>query len=86
MKSTPGVKKVCDLHSNLRLLARFSRENVINHFSTQTLGEWRSVFYISSGVSLFGCITFGILASGVIQEWNKSDYNVIPTSPINSPD
>ncbi|XP_028401386.1 sialin-like [Dendronephthya gigantea] len=52
----------------------------------ETLDEWRTVFYISGGVSLLGCIAFGILASGKRQEWNENEYNMIPTSPVNSPD
>ncbi|CAB4024374.1 sialin isoform X2 [Paramuricea clavata] len=52
----------------------------------ETVAEWRSVFYISGGISLLGCILFGLLASSIKQEWNDNEYKVIPSSPINSPD
>ncbi len=55
-------------------------------FAKQTVAEWRSVFYISGGISLLGCVVFGLLATGVKQEWNDNEYKVVPSSPINSPD
>ena len=43
------------------------------------------MFYISGGVSLLGCIVFGLLATGVKQEWNDVDngYKAVPSSPVN---
>ncbi|KAB0797493.1 hypothetical protein PPYR_08486 [Photinus pyralis] len=37
--------------------------------TTPTAFEWQTVFFISSGVYLFGCIFYGIFASGELQPW-----------------
>ncbi|KAK5646079.1 hypothetical protein RI129_004543 [Pyrocoelia pectoralis] len=37
--------------------------------TTPTEFEWQIVFFISSGVYLFGCIFYGIFASGELQPW-----------------
>lgn len=39
--------------------------------SDKTLIEWRTVFYISSSLYLFGAAFFGAFASGEIQPWSK---------------
>lgn len=36
------------------------------------LDEWRIVFFISSGIYLFGCITYWFWASGELQDWAKT--------------
>ncbi|XP_031342397.1 sialin-like isoform X2 [Photinus pyralis] len=33
--------------------------------------EWQIVFFISSGVYLFGCIFYGVFAKGEVQSWAK---------------
>ena len=55
-------------------------------FAKQTAAEWRSVFYISGGISLLGMFVYGLFASSTKQEWNDDEYEVVPLSPINSPD
>lgn len=35
----------------------------------QSLEEWQIVFYITSGIYLFGCAFYGIFASGQLQPW-----------------
>lgn len=37
----------------------------------QTAEEWRIVFYISSGIYLFGCIVYWMWASGEVQPWAR---------------
>ncbi|XP_018336581.1 sialin isoform X2 [Agrilus planipennis] len=45
-----------------------------------TVAEWRNVFYISAGVYLFGCVTYGFLASGNLQKWSW-DYKTQQKRP-----
>jgi len=36
---------------------------------TPTAGEWKIIFYITSGIYLFGCIVYWFWAQGEIQPW-----------------
>lgn len=42
------------------------------------MDEWRIVFYISSGIYLFGAVFYGIFVSAELQSWAKE------TEPLNS--
>ncbi|EFA03048.1 vesicular glutamate transporter 2.2 [Tribolium castaneum] len=37
--------------------------------TTPTAQEWQIIFYIASGVYLFGCVFYGVFASGEVQPW-----------------
>ncbi|XP_058975538.1 sialin [Musca domestica] len=39
----------------------------------QTSEEWKTVFFISAGVYLVGCVIYWLWASGELQEWAKTD-------------
>ncbi|XP_073838325.1 major facilitator superfamily transporter 9 [Musca autumnalis] len=39
----------------------------------QTSEEWKTVFFISAGVYLIGCVIYWMWASGELQEWAKTD-------------
>lgn len=38
----------------------------------QTSEEWQTVFFISAGVYLIGCVIYWFWASGELQEWAKT--------------
>lgn len=48
---------------NIRLFLTFSG------YLFQSVEEWQIVFYITSGIYLFGCAFYGIFASGKLQPW-----------------
>lgn len=56
-------------------------------FCFQTAEEWKLVFFITSGIYLFGAIIYGCFASGEIQPWAletqtlKQDEPTKPTKP-----
>jgi len=35
----------------------------------QTIGAWRTVFYIGAAVYVFGTVVYGLLGSGEVQPW-----------------
>lgn len=37
----------------------------------QSAEEWRTVFYITSGIYLFGCVVYWFWASGEVQPWAR---------------
>ncbi|PSN49195.1 hypothetical protein C0J52_10915 [Blattella germanica] len=39
----------------------------------QAAEEWQKIFYIASGVYLFGAIFYGLFASGEVQSWAKEE-------------
>lgn len=39
--------------------------------SNETVEEWRTVFFISAGIYLFGCVVYWFWCSGELQEWAK---------------
>lgn len=41
----------------------------------QTLSAWRSIFNMSAGVCLFGCLIYCILFDGEEQSWNRDDLD-----------
>lgn len=43
----------------------------IQIFNFQSADEWRTVFYISSGIYLFGCVVYWFWASGEVQPWAR---------------
>lgn len=38
----------------------------------QTSEEWKTVFFISAGIYLIGCVVYWFWASGELQEWAKT--------------
>ena len=38
----------------------------------QTSEEWKTVFFISAGIYLVGCVIYWMWASGELQEWAKT--------------
>jgi anaerobic C4-dicarboxylate transporter len=45
-------------------------------FKQDTQEEWRNVFYVCAGFTVFGAVVFGLFVSGEVQEWAKDkDYN-----------
>ncbi|GAB1606333.1 uncharacterized transporter slc-17.2-like isoform X1 [Argonauta hians] len=38
----------------------------------KTRAEWQTVLYLCAGISLFGAIVYGVLASGTVQEWAET--------------
>ncbi|GJQ86527.1 hypothetical protein Trydic_g10427 [Trypoxylus dichotomus] len=49
--------------------------------TTPTNDEWRIVFYISSAIYLFGCVFYGIFASGELQSWAIESEPLTKASP-----
>lgn len=46
----------------------FCMKLMFNHFE-QTDGEWKIIFFITSGIYLFGAIVYWFWAQGEVQPW-----------------
>lgn len=55
---------------------------IIFFFAIQTAEEWRIVFYISSGIYLFGCLVYWFWASGEEQPWARVHTEEIDESAV----
>ena len=53
---------------------RYQTLNCVPLCFQSTRGQWRKVFFISSGVYAFGAIFFAIFASGKEQAWSKPEF------------
>ena len=40
-------------------------------FKQDTQEEWRNVFYVCAGFTVFGAVVFGLFVSGEVEEWAK---------------
>ncbi|XP_058032281.1 sialin isoform X4 [Ahaetulla prasina] len=43
---------------------------------SNTIEEWRNVFYIASALNLFGAIFFALFSSGEVQNWALNGYHI----------
>ncbi|KAM3851902.1 sialin isoform 4-T4 [Vipera latastei] len=43
---------------------------------SNTIEEWRNVFYIASALNLFGALFFALFSSGEVQNWALNGYNI----------
>lgn len=56
---------------------------IMKSFSLQTADEWRVIFYIASGIYLFGAIFYGVFVSGEVQPW-AVESETLQMKPIKS--
>jgi MFS transporter, ACS family, solute carrier family 17 (sodium-dependent inorganic phosphate cotransporter), other len=48
----------------------------------QSAEEWKTVFYISAGIYLIGCVIYWIWASGEVQPWAQEQPPAISNGDV----